>query len=161
MIGHYDLTGLVKEIKPKMVLSGHMHYEFISQIGSAKLFGLGYGIKGRYVLVDTQKLQVEFKTYFHDTKEEIIPRQLEPGNKEIFERVLKKGFTPKKLITVYKMMQWFNLKQEYLPDNMKDIFEQIMQEINNSYRIGKITTKKEAAVFAKTFLQKEGIIKCQ
>lgn len=63
--GSSFLTRLIKAIKPRLVVAGHMHFEYLSQIDASQIIGLGYGVEGRYAILDAD-MQVTFKSLHDD-----------------------------------------------------------------------------------------------
>ena len=57
--GARALTRLVERVRPRLVLAGHIHLEYRAEVAGVPVVGLGYGLKGRYAVVD-EELQVEF-----------------------------------------------------------------------------------------------------
>lgn len=61
IFGSLELKKLILDIRPRLVLAGHMHYEYQTVIEDIPIIGLGYGAEGRYALID-ERLQVTFKS---------------------------------------------------------------------------------------------------
>ncbi|MEW6743948.1 MAG: metallophosphoesterase [Planctomycetota bacterium] len=58
--GSSALSELIEKAAPKVVLAGHMHFEYSVQLGGTAVHGLGYGVRGRYAVMDSD-LTVTFK----------------------------------------------------------------------------------------------------
>lgn len=52
--GNGKITELIQNSYPSKVFVGHMHFEYIYRLGQSEIFGLGYGVSGRYVVLDSQ-----------------------------------------------------------------------------------------------------------
>lgn len=58
--GRGEITNVVKMVKPKLAFIGHMHFEYRIDIYGTKIYGLGYGVVGKYLTVD-ENLKVDYK----------------------------------------------------------------------------------------------------
>lgn len=67
IFGSPALTKLIMDIRPRIVLAGHIHREYQGSIDNIPVFGLGYGVKGRYALLDDS-----FNLTFHSITHEQI-----------------------------------------------------------------------------------------
>ncbi len=59
--GSAVLSELVRSLRPKLVLAGHMHFEFRAVIDGVPVIGLGYGAVGRYAVIEAD-LSVSFES---------------------------------------------------------------------------------------------------
>ncbi len=59
--GSAVLSELVRCLRPKLVLAGHMHFEFRAAIDGIPVIGLGYGAAGRYAVIEFD-LSVSFES---------------------------------------------------------------------------------------------------
>lgn len=57
--GSWRIRELVQDTAPRLVLAGHMHFEYDTMIGDTRVIGVGYGIYGRYAVVH-ENFDVEF-----------------------------------------------------------------------------------------------------
>ena len=61
IFGSLQLSELIEAIRPCVFIAGHMHFEYARQIEDTQVFGLGYGLAGRYALMD-HELNLTFKS---------------------------------------------------------------------------------------------------
>ncbi len=59
--GNPLISAAIKEIKPRCVFIGHMHFEYQVALDQAQIYGLGYGSAGRYAILRPD-FSVEFKS---------------------------------------------------------------------------------------------------
>ena len=50
--GSGAVLDLVEAIRPRLVLAGHMHFEYDTRIQRSRVVGVGYGARGRYLTVN-------------------------------------------------------------------------------------------------------------
>jgi hypothetical protein len=58
--GSPALSALIERVRPTVVLAGHMHFEYQAEIAGVPVYGIGYGAKGRYAVLD-EDLRVHFR----------------------------------------------------------------------------------------------------
>lgn len=69
------LSELVRQVRPGLVLCGHMHFEYRAELDRVPIVGLGYGARGRYGV-----LTEEFCFEFRDLEDRPpAPRIVEPA----------------------------------------------------------------------------------
>ncbi len=54
------LSELVRQVRPGLVICGHMHFEYVAMLDGVPIVGVGYGAKGRYGVLD-EELRFEFR----------------------------------------------------------------------------------------------------
>lgn len=57
--GSEEVSRLVRALAPRLVICGHMHFEYLAQLDGIEVVGVGYGNAGRYAVVD-QDLTLHF-----------------------------------------------------------------------------------------------------
>ncbi|MCB1178442.1 MAG: metallophosphoesterase [Leptospiraceae bacterium] len=77
--GNPRITKLIRDFRPKYTYVGHMHFEYSINLGQSKIYGLGYGVIGRYAIINSD-LSVEFKSI---NNEPIEIKELKEGSEEI------------------------------------------------------------------------------
>jgi hypothetical protein len=63
--GSPRITELIRESRPSKVFIGHMHFEYFNILGNSNIYGLGYGVVGRYAVMHSD-FSVEFKSVKDD-----------------------------------------------------------------------------------------------
>ena len=63
--GSPRITELIRESHPSKVFIGHMHFEYFNILGNSNIYGLGYGVVGRYAVMHSD-FSVEFKSVKDD-----------------------------------------------------------------------------------------------
>ncbi|MFH1464989.1 MAG: metallophosphoesterase [Pseudomonadota bacterium] len=58
--GSPALSALIERVRPAVVLAGHMHFEYQAEITGVPVYGVGYGAKGRYAVLD-EDLRLHFR----------------------------------------------------------------------------------------------------
>ena len=58
--GSPQVSRLVRTLRPRLVICGHMHFEYRAELDGIPVVGLGYGVAGRHAVVDRQ-LEVRFE----------------------------------------------------------------------------------------------------
>jgi hypothetical protein len=58
--GSQPLTDLIARVRPGIVLCGHMHFEYATEVHGVPVRGLGYGAMGRYGVIG-EDLRFEFR----------------------------------------------------------------------------------------------------
>jgi Icc-related predicted phosphoesterase len=74
--GSLWLTELVRQLRPGLVLCGHMHFEYRAELDGIPIVGVGYGAKGRYGVLDE-----ELRFHFRDLDgRQAAPRRVAPAS---------------------------------------------------------------------------------
>ncbi len=92
--GSPEVSRLVRALRPGLVLCGHMHFEYRAELDGIPVVGLGYGMAGRYGVVD-RGLEVRFEdlqgrpSRLREVSEE-APVEQAPGAEEQQRRARKR-----------------------------------------------------------------------
>ena len=84
--GSPRITELIRDSRPSKVFIGHMHFEYSYNLGQSELFGLGYGVVGRYAVIDS-KLEVKYSA-LEETTIKIHPIRV--GNEAYYLNEIRK-----------------------------------------------------------------------
>ena len=84
--GSPRITELIRDARPSKVFIGHMHFEYSYSFGQSELFGLGYGVVGRYAVIDS-KLEVKYSA-LEETTIKIHPIRV--GNEAYYLNEIRK-----------------------------------------------------------------------
>jgi len=78
--GSEEISRLVRALAPRLVICGHMHFEYRAELDGIDVVGVGYGVRGRYAVVD-RELNLEFgdleghDATVSDAEEPPLPRE--------------------------------------------------------------------------------------
>ncbi len=132
--GSAELTEVILHLRPRLVLAGHMHFEYRSDIGGIPVVGLGYGSKGRYAVIGP-----DLEVCFRDLEgRPPAPRQVRSADEPIDPSTLGKG---KKVRVPEARRQPFRrsrLQHQPLPIAARDLLKR--------YRLGRPGKKDRRAI---------------
>ncbi|KOR30283.1 hypothetical protein TI04_06470 [Achromatium sp. WMS2] len=149
--GSSALTELVQLLEPRLVLAGHMHIEYRSQIGSSQIIGLGYGVKGRYATIDAN-FNITFKSLKHENIEIKTITITEPIL--LPQPIKKKSTRPSMPVTGREICAHFGVDyQKSGKQPLGEFFKALKSQMATQPKI----TKEQAFVLAEQFFIKENI----
>lgn len=152
--GHPKITEVVRALKPRAALAGHIHREYRLRLDGIPVSGLGYGGQGRYALVD-DRLEVTFKdlsgrevvespaTPREDVPPELIP-PLPPAPRA--ERFL----TKKEIFRVFGL--------DPVTPEINLVVNTLSQDLWERQKSGEIHSREEARKVAERLLRDKGIL---
>lgn len=109
--GHPEFSNIVKKFHPNIIIAGHMHFSYYTEISKTKIYGIP-AAKNGYFGILYNNLDVSLRQ-IENPQKELFFNQYPIGNEEkFFEKLYKKN---KKTLSGKKIIKHFNLKIKEYP----------------------------------------------
>ena len=158
--GSPRITDLIRDSRPSKVFIGHMHFFYKHNLDESEIFGLGYGVVGRYAVMHSDFL-VEFKSVKDDpiklteVKMEIEANYLLQVNQAVeMQKIKKEVIAQKERKKIPYDLNWLKGIVPIQINNKADkksyapLFEEISRMVSAK------ASEEEIVQFAKTWMNK-------